>query len=253
MPTSRDRITLHSAPSQTARLPPSDLRHSEFHDLNQFRHSALLPCYVCRRQPALRSPALPTARRRGTRALATHLDVVKFPERPRRLQLRRAGRRHVHRPRGQGGDCRSRTTRARRSSWKICERGDFFGELAFLDGGARSATVLVTEDLEALLMDRGDLEIFLKRHPHAAVDLLTALGRRLRKTSEILRHTATRNVNEETEDKRTVVQKPPTGSRSSAAASRFCCCTPVLFAVWIGWNTCTCPRTCGSTRTRSIS
>ena len=35
------------------------------------------------------------------------------------------------------------------------------------------------------------------------MDLLASMGRRLRVSAERLRHTASRNVNEETEDKRT--------------------------------------------------
>ena len=116
-------------------------------------------------------------------------------------------------------------------------RGDFFGELAFLDGGSRSATVLVTGDMEALLMDRADLESFLRRHPHAAVDLMGALGKRLRTTSEILRHTATRNVNEETEDKRTTVQKTADWIAEFSGSIAFLNIHIVIFAVWIVWNT----------------
>ncbi len=168
-------------------------------------------------------------------SLAAHLDSVKFP----------AG--HVVFNYGEPGDAMYivRTGKAELSfrndtGEKIVlenvERGDFFGELAFLDGGARSATVLVTENMEALLMDREDLEIFVRRHPHAALDLLTALGKRLRTTSEILRHTATRNVNEETEDRRTTVQKTADWIAEFSGSISFLVIHAVLFAIWIGWN-----------------
>lgn len=85
--------------------------------------------------------------------------------------------------------------------------GSMFGEISLLDGGPRTASVLVTEDLDALKLDREALEEFFKRHPHAAMDMLTATGKRLRVTAERLRHTASRNVNEEVEDLRTTVQK----------------------------------------------
>src|ERR1051325_3489146 len=35
------------------------------------------------------------------------------------------------------------------------QAGDFFGELSLLDGGPRTASILVTKDLEALRVDRG--------------------------------------------------------------------------------------------------
>src|ERR1043165_8434484 len=50
--------------------------------------------------------------------------------------------------------------------------GDFFGELSLLDGGPRSASVVASEDLEVLRLDREDLDEFLKRHPTAAISLL---------------------------------------------------------------------------------
>ena len=169
-------------------------------------------------------------------ALASHLDVVKFPvghvvfnygEPGDAMYIVRAGK----------AELSFKNDTGEKIVLETCERGDFFGELAFLDGGTRSATVLVTEALEALLMDRGDLEVFLKRHPHAAVDLLTALGKRLRNTSDILRHTATRNVNEEVEDKRTVVQKTADWIAEFSGSITFLLLHAALFAVWIGWNT----------------
>ena len=72
--------------------------------------------------------------------------------------------------------------------------GHFFGEVSLLDGGSRNASATVTEDLEALIVDRGDLDEFLKIKPTAAMDLLTATGKRLRETSRLLRHTASRNA-----------------------------------------------------------
>ena len=168
-------------------------------------------------------------------ALAAHLDVVRFPAE------------HVIFHYGEPGDSMlivragaAELSFKNDSGEKIVLEevgpGDFFGELAFLDGGARSATVRVTEPMEALLMDRGDLEAFLKKHPAAAMDLLTALGRRLRKTSEMLRHAATRNVNEETEDKRTVIQKSADTIAEFAGSITFLNLHVVLFAVWLGWN-----------------
>ena len=165
-------------------------------------------------------------------ALAAHLDVVRFPAE------------HVVFNYGEPGDSMLVVRAgAAELSFKndtgekiILETvgpGDFFGELAFLDGGARSATVRVTEPMEALLMDRGDLEAFLKKHPAAAMDLLTALGRRLRKTSEMLRHTATRNVNEETEDRRTVVAKVADAIAEFAGSITFLNIHVALFALWI--------------------
>ncbi len=83
--------------------------------------------------------------------------------------------------------------------------GDFFGDLSLLDGGPRTTSALVVEDLEALVVDRGDLDEFLHARPAAALDFLAATGRRLRDTSERLRHAVSRDSNVVEADKRTRV------------------------------------------------
>ena len=115
--------------------------------------------------------------------------------------------------------------------------GGFFGELAFLDGGARSATARTTTPAEVLRIHRGHLETFLHTHPTTTMDLLTALGKRLRRTSERLRHTATRNVNAETEDRRTLVGKTADAIAQFSGSITFLNLHVVWFTLWIAWNT----------------
>lgn len=115
--------------------------------------------------------------------------------------------------------------------------GYVFGELSLLDSGPRTASVVVTEDLEALKFDRARLEAFLQKRPHAALDLLAATGRRLRFTTERLRHTASRNVNEEVEDKRTTVMKVADWIAEFSGSIPFLLLHVVLFFVWIVLNT----------------
>jgi len=81
--------------------------------------------------------------------------------------------------------------------------GDVFGEISLLDGGPRTATAVSVEDTETLTLDRDQLLEFVTLHPHAALDLLTVMGRRLRVTDELLRNPAARNVNIEAEDRLT--------------------------------------------------
>jgi CRP/FNR family cyclic AMP-dependent transcriptional regulator len=114
--------------------------------------------------------------------------------------------------------------------------GDFFGELSLLDKGPRTASVVALRDTEALRVDRGDLTFLLLAHPHAALGLLTAMGRRMRVTTDLLRHTASRNVNEEVEDKRTKVQKAADWIAEFSGSIAFLMIHLVLFAVWIVMN-----------------
>lgn len=114
--------------------------------------------------------------------------------------------------------------------------GDYFGEISLLDNGPRTASVVATEDLEALRLDRPDLEQFLNRYPSAALDMLTVMGRRLRSSAEQLRHTASRNVNEEMEDRRTVMQKMADWIAEFSGSMAFLVLNGLVFLVWIVAN-----------------
>lgn len=116
---------------------------------------------------------------------------------------------------------------------EVATRGDFFGELSLLDRGSRSASVVATQDLQALCLDRVHLESFLRSHPGAAMDLLAAMGRRLRATAERLRHTASRNVNEEVLDRRSLVQKGADWIAEFAGSLSFLFIHVFLFASWL--------------------
>ena len=115
--------------------------------------------------------------------------------------------------------------------------GDFFGEISLLDGGPRTASALVTRELEAVIVDRGDLEALLQVRPAAAMDLLTAAGRRVRQSAQILRRTVSRNINEEVEDKRTLVMKTADWISEFSGSLPFLFIHCVLFGVWILLNT----------------
>src|SRR5438067_293810 len=82
-------------------------------------------------------------------------------------------------------------------------RGDLFGEISLLDGGPRTATAVATEDSELFALERQDLLDLITKHPHAAMDLLTVVGRRLRATDELLRTHVAKNVNVEEEEQMT--------------------------------------------------
>jgi CRP/FNR family cyclic AMP-dependent transcriptional regulator len=114
--------------------------------------------------------------------------------------------------------------------------GEVFGELSFLDGGARSASVVVVEDLEALAVDRNDLDHLFRIHPEAGLDIIAAMGNRLRKTVELLRHTASRNINEEIEDRRTLVERAADWIAAFSGSITFLLMHVVFFAVWILLN-----------------
>lgn len=58
--------------------------------------------------------------------------------------------------------------------------GDFLGEIALIDGGARTATVTATEPIEALTIGRDGFRRLMDDFPVIRYDLVSALTRRLR-------------------------------------------------------------------------
>lgn len=114
--------------------------------------------------------------------------------------------------------------------------GDFVGEISMLDGGGHTASAEAVADTDVLRVDRHDLEVLFKLHPAAAFDLLQSLGRRMRTTAELLRHTASRNVVEELEDRRTPLQRAADWIAAFSGSMPFLFIHLALFAIWIGWN-----------------
>jgi uncharacterized membrane protein len=116
---------------------------------------------------------------------------------------------------------------------ETAREGDFFGEISLLDGGARTASALAEEDVDTIVVDRGDLEEFLRIRPAAAMDLLTAAGRRLRESSRLLRNAVSRNPNVETVDNRTGVQRAADWISDFSGSLPFLFIHLVIFFVWI--------------------
>jgi CRP/FNR family cyclic AMP-dependent transcriptional regulator len=58
--------------------------------------------------------------------------------------------------------------------------GDFFGEIALLDGGPRTATVTVKEAMRCLVLGRGQFHNVIRQNATIAVAVLQTLGERLR-------------------------------------------------------------------------
>ncbi|HYX68043.1 MAG TPA: DUF1003 domain-containing protein [Terriglobales bacterium] len=87
------------------------------------------------------------------------------------------------------------------------QAGDVFGEISLFDGGPRTATAVAVEETDTFTLDRENLLDLVTHHPHAALDLLTVMGRRLRNTDELLRSHVTRNLNVEEDERLTVGQR----------------------------------------------
>lgn len=80
---------------------------------------------------------------------------------------------------GRAGVVKGKIVTARREA--ELRRGDFFGELALLDGGPRAATVVASSPLTTIRIERSALRRLLREEPGLALTMLEGMARRTRK------------------------------------------------------------------------
>lgn len=68
--------------------------------------------------------------------------------------------------------------------FSIVTPGSFFGEMALLDGGARSADATALGKTELIVLHRRDFMPFLRHNPEVAIGMLEVLCQRIRRTDE---------------------------------------------------------------------
>jgi CRP/FNR family cyclic AMP-dependent transcriptional regulator len=116
-------------------------------------------------------------------------------------------------------------------------RGDFFGEMALLDGERRSAHAVVAEDARLALLSREHFLSFMRSSPDVALEMLTALANRLRHTDELLRHSATRNVNVEAAAQLTLADRAADIIAEFGGSWKFIFAAVLFFNTWVLINT----------------
>ena len=80
-------------------------------------------------------------------------------------------------------DGQAKVLRGRRTMASF-SAGDFFGEIAMLDGGPRTATVVAETPLVCLTLSRGDFLDVLEDQANLAARILREVARRLRVTDQ---------------------------------------------------------------------
>lgn len=117
------------------------------------------------------------------------------------------------------------------------EHGDFFGEISLLDGGSRTARAICTKQGQLIVVDRGDLDELLKLRPVAAMNLLTATGKRLRANAQVLRNTVARNTYEVAEAHQNILARGADWVANFSGSLAFLLIHIFLFAAYILLNT----------------
>src|SRR5438876_7776729 len=130
-----------------------------------------------------------------------------------------------------------RTTDGHEVTLTELQYGDFFGEMALLDGQRRSADAIVAEDARLAVLSREHFLSFLRSSPDIALEMLTALANRLRRTDQLLRHSATRNVNVEEAAQRTLADRAADIIAEFGGSWKFIVAAVLFFNAWVLLNT----------------
>jgi uncharacterized membrane protein len=112
-------------------------------------------------------------------------------------------------------------------------RGDFFGEMALLEGQRRSANAVVAENARLAMLSREHFLSFVRSSPDVALQMLTALANRLRHTDELLRHSATRNVNVEEAAQLTFADRAADVIAEFGGSWKFIIAAVFFFNAWV--------------------
>ena len=115
-------------------------------------------------------------------------------------------------------------------------QGDFFGEMSIIDGRQRSADATVIEDAQFAILSREAFLLFVRSSPDVALEMLSALTDRLRRTDELLRSRVSRNANEEERARLTLADRAADLIAEFGGSWKFIGVSIALIIFWIVFN-----------------
>ena len=115
-------------------------------------------------------------------------------------------------------------------------QGDFFGEMSIIDGRQRSANADVIEDARLAILSRDAFLSFVRTSPDVALEMLSALTDRLRRTDELLRSRVSRNANEEEKARLTLSDRAADLIAEFGGSWKFIGASMGLIVFWIIFN-----------------
>ena len=115
-------------------------------------------------------------------------------------------------------------------------QGDFFGEMSIIDGRQRSADAKVIDDARLAILSRDAFLSFVRSNPDVALEMLSALTDRLRRTDELLRSRVSRNANEEEKARLTLADRAADLIAEFGGSWKFIGVSIALIIFWIIFN-----------------
>jgi len=115
-------------------------------------------------------------------------------------------------------------------------RGDFFGEMAIIDGKNRSADASIVEDARLAVLSRDNFLRFILNNPTVALEMLSATFSRLRQTDKMLQQRVSRNVNEEQDKRMTISDRAADAIAEFGGSWKFIITAIGIIIAWIIFN-----------------
>lgn len=119
----------------------------------------------------------------------------------------------------------------------VLHEGEFFGELSIIDGLPRTATAVAVEKAHLLEMKRKEFIGFLLEHPAVAISMVSVIGKRLRDTNELVQSLASKNVNEEMDERLSFGDRLADKIAEFGGSWAFIILFFILLGGWVGLNT----------------
>src|SRR5713226_4125653 len=115
-------------------------------------------------------------------------------------------------------------------------QGDFFGEMAIIDGKQRSADAIVSEAARLAILSRENFLRFIRNNPTVALEMLSATFGRLRRTDKLLQQRVSRNVNEEQRKRMTIADRAADVIAEFGGSWKFIGAAVGIIISWIVFN-----------------
>jgi len=145
--------------------------------------------------------------------LAAQVELKKFATRQRIYKIGDAGRGYVL----VSGNVRISTVDEDQQDVLVDEPalGEFFGFASMLEGTPHQTNAVAIDETVCIEVDQKDILTLVQRKPHAAMDMLSVIGKQFHATQQLVRLRAARNPNEIIEKEMTV------GDRLADAVASF--------------------------------
>lgn len=112
-------------------------------------------------------------------------------------------------------------------------RGDFFGEMALVEGKPRTASARALEATRLASLAREDFIAFVRRNADVSLAMVAAISQRLRATDELLRRRVSRNVNEIEQEQMTLADRLADTVSGFSGSWFFIALTLVYITSWV--------------------